>query len=107
MLVVKAYAMLVLIPEWIVRAPLILIHQTPDIQLGPGAFVSAEIAGTFVGRVLTAIDFFDIWQGWIMGIGLAVMAGIPPRRGVIAVLALWVSWVVVGALLAGAVPPPQ
>ncbi len=107
MLVVKAYAMLVLIPEWIVRAPLILIHQTPDIQLGPGAFVSAEIAGTFVGRVLTAIDFFDIWQGWIMGIGLAVMAGIPPRRGVIGVLALWVSWVVVGALLAGAVPPPQ
>ncbi len=99
MLVVKAYAMLVLIPEWIVRTPLILIQQTPDIKFGPGALLSEDIAATFVGRILAGIDFFDVWQGWIMGVGLAVMAGIPTRHGIIAVLALWGAWVVVGALL--------
>jgi hypothetical protein len=120
MLVVKAYAMLVLIPEWIVRTPLILIQaewiaRTPLIyiqqisttQLGLRAFVADNLSGTLVGRILAGIDFFDIWQGWIMGIGLAVMADIPTRRGIIAVLALWAAWVGVGALLAGAVPPPQ
>lgn len=103
MLVVKAYAMLVLIPEWIVRTPLILIQQTPDIQLGPGALLSENFAGTLVGRILTGIDIFDFWQGWIMGIGLAVMAGIPTNRGISAVLALWGAWLVVGALLGPAV----
>ena len=107
MLVVKSYAMLVLIPEWIVRTLLILSQQTPDIQLGPAALLSEEIAATLVGRILAGIDFFDVWQGWIMGVGLAVMAEIPTRRGIIAVLALWGAWVVVGALIAGAVPAAQ
>ena len=107
MLTVKAYALALLTAEWVVRTPLILIEQTPFIHVGPGAFLSEELAETLFGRILMGINVFDLWQAWVMGIGLAVMGGIPRRRGIIAVMVLWAAWILSGAVLGGLVPEPQ
>ena len=107
MLTVKSYALLVLIPEWIVRTPLILIERTSLIHLGPGAFVSEDLARTFAGRILTGINLFDFWQAWVLGIGLAIMAQIPPKQGIVAVLVLWGAWTLLLAVLGGIAPAPQ
>ena len=80
MLVVKGYASMVLIPEWIVRTPLILIQETADVYTGPGVFVPAEMANSFFGKMLIGINLFDLWQIWIMGIGIAVMSRAPVKK---------------------------
>jgi len=109
MLVVKAYASLVIIPEWIVRTPLILARGTPEVHTGLGAFVSGELARTFAGRVLTFVNFFDIWQICVMGIGIAVMTDAPTKKATIALLVLWAFWIIGGAAvetMASGMPQP-
>lgn len=110
MLVVKGYASLVVGVEWVVRSLLILAWQTPVVHTGPGALVSEEAARTFAGQALLAVSFFDVWQAVIMGIGTAVMAQVPIRKAVFAVLVLWGLWVmsigVIGSVTLSAPPGP-
>lgn len=89
MLVVKGYASLVIGVEWLVCAALILARQTPVVYTGPGVLVSEGMARTFAGQVLLGIDLFDVWQAVVIGIGTAVMAQVPVRKAVFAVLVLW------------------
>jgi len=108
MLAIKGYATLVLIPEWIVRVPLILIEGTADVYTGPGAFVPAEMANSFFGKMLIGINLFDIWQIWIMGIGLAAMSKVSVRKATLLLLILWGLWIMGGAAvesMAAGMPP--
>jgi hypothetical protein len=107
MLVVKGYASLVVGVEWAARTLLMLARQTPVVHTGPGVLVSEESARTFAGQVLLAINFFDVWQAAVMGIGLAVVARVPARKAVFALLALWGFWVLgMGALGSAALSVP-
>jgi len=106
MLAVKAYASVIAGVEWIVRTPFILISQSPVIHLGPGIFVSDEMAPTFVGRLLVNIDLFELWQAGVLGLGVSILANVSTRRGVISLLLLWGTWVVLEAM-AGAAPIPK
>ncbi|MBT4499909.1 MAG: hypothetical protein HOC74_19430 [Gemmatimonadetes bacterium] len=108
MLVVKGYASMVLIPEWIVRTPLILIQETADVYTGPGVFVPAEMANSFFGKMLIGINLFDLWQIWIMGIGIAVMSRAPVKKATLLLLILWGLWIMGGAAvesMASGMPP--
>jgi len=95
-LVVKAYATLVVAPEWMVRAVLILATDSPFVYTGPGVFVGEAASATFFGRVLLGINFFDLWQVWIMGAGLAVMGDIGVKRATLAIAVLWSLWLLGG-----------
>ena len=97
MLVVKGYASVVVGVEWIVRTLLILVEGTSLVHTGLGVFVSEEMARTFAGRVLIGVNFFDLWQVYILGVGIAVMGAVPIRKAVYSVLVLWGIWVVGGA----------
>jgi hypothetical protein len=108
MLVVKGYASMVLIPEWIVRTPLILAQETADVHTGPGAFVPAEMANTFFGKMLIGINLFDLWQIGIMGIGIAVMSRASVKKATLMLLILWGLWIMGGAAvesMASGMPP--
>ncbi len=113
MLIVKGYASLVLIPEWIVRTFLTLVKGSPAVHTGLGMFVPEEMVNTFAGKVLIQIDFFDCWQAWVIGIGLAVMANVPAKRALAAIFVLWGLWIVGGAAIEpsaqapGFVPPGE
>lgn len=101
MLVVKAYASLVLAVELCVRALLILLHNSPQVLLSPGAILSPEMQDTLIGRILVGANLFDFWQACVMGIGISVMIGMPHRRGITAIAGLWGMLVIFGAVLAG------
>ena len=110
MLIVKGYASLVLIPQWILRTFLVMINDTMVVYTGLGAFVPRDMRQTFEGRVLVAIDCFDFWQAWVLGIGLAAMAGVPTKRALIAVYVLWGLWILGGATvetISSALPVPE
>lgn len=107
MLVAKGYASLVLIPEWLVRTPLMRARGTPEVHTGPGAFVGEHMAGLFFGRLLRGINLFDLWQLWILGIGIAVMARAPEKKVIAGLLILWVLWIATGAAIEGIPPRPE
>ena len=109
MLVVKAYALLVVAIEWVVRVVLVLATGDLGAHLGLGLFLSEEAAATFGGRILTALNPFDLWQIGIMGIGLSVLADAPVRRATLSLGLLWLIWVFGGVfieVISQSVPPP-
>ena len=97
MLVVKGYASMVLVPEWIVGTMLVLSKGSPDVQTGPGIFVTPALVGTFVGTLMMAINLFDIWQGYIIGLGGATMADASRTRALVTIFALYAIWIIAGA----------
>ena len=110
MLVVKAYAALVVAVEWAVRAVLVLATGDIGAHLGLGPLLSEEAAATFGGRVLTALNPFDLWQVGIMGVGLSVLADAPVRKATLALALLWLFWLIGGVVIEtigqSALPPP-
>jgi hypothetical protein len=96
-LIIKAYATLVVAIEWGVRALVVLATDSPFVHTGPGLLVGDEAAATFVGRVLVNINFFDLWQVWIMSVGMSVLGQIDGRRTLWALSALWLMWLLGGA----------
>ena len=109
MLVLKGYASILLVPETVLRTLMVLVKGSPSVHTGPGAFVPAEWAGTFVGNLMTAINLFDLWQGWVMGVGLAVLASVSEKKAFFAIFTLYLLWIVVGAAVetvAPRIPPP-
>ena len=99
-LVIKGYASLVVGLEWLFRALLINIQQTPIVQTGMGWFVPQNVATTFVGRVLADINFFDLWQIAIIATGMSVLGNVAMRKALISVLVLWGIYVGGGAAIA-------
>ena len=110
MLVVKAYALLVVGVEWVVRVVLVLATGDIGAHLGLGLFLSEEAAATFGGRILTALNPFDLWQIGIMGVGLSALADAPERRATLMLGLLWLIWIVGGVFIEtigqSALPPP-
>ena len=80
-----------------VRALMVLATDSPFVFMGPGMFVGDEATATFFGRVLMNINFFDLWQLWIMGIGLSMLGSIDRQRAQWTLAALWVMWLFGGA----------
>jgi hypothetical protein len=106
MLVAKAYAMLVAAPECVAITALSLLSNSLVVYTGPGALLPSSLAYTYAGRALQAVNLFDLWQIWIMGAGLAVMARVPPRRARLALLALWGAWILFAAATEALAPQP-
>ena len=109
MLVVKAYALLVVGVEWVTRAVLVLATGDIGAHLGLGALLSKEAAATFGGRILTALNPFGLWQIGIMGVGLSVLADAPVRKATVSLGLLWLLWIFGGAFIetiGQSVPPP-
>ena len=104
MLVVKGYASMVLVPEWIVGTMLVLSKGSPDVQTGPGIFVTPALVGTFVGNLMMAINLFDIWQGYIIGLGVATMADASRTRALVTIFALYAIWIIAGAAVETVAP---
>ena len=104
MLAVWGYSSLIGIIALIVRVPLMLAKQTMVIHTGPGVLVPEHMLETFLGRLLAGVDLFTFWQVCVLAIGVAAVANFATRKAFVALLVLWVAWVVVKAALGGLVP---
>lgn len=101
MLTVVGYAWLIGIISMAVRVPLMLAKETAIIHMGPGVFVSETMGKTFLGRLLTGIDLFTVWEVCVMGIGIAVIGALPKKKAIGAMLVVWAAWIFVKAGLSG------
>ena len=100
MLVVKGYASVAILVEWLARIPLTLASGMPMVPLGPGIFVTDASGGSWWANLLIGINVFDVWQAVLMGIGVSVVGRVPLRRALWAVFALWLMWVTSSATMA-------
>jgi len=101
MLPVTAYSSLIGLLQTIIVIPLMLQKQTMQIHTGLGVLVSDEMAKTFLGRLISGVDLFGLWQACIVGIGIAIVANLPTRKAVTGTLILWAIWIVLKAGLGG------
>ena len=99
MLVIKAYAALVVAVEWVLRAVLVFTTGDPGVQLGLGAVLAEGTAASLSGRVLLAANPFDLWQIGIMGVGLSALIEVETRKTIAAILVLWLFWLVGGVAI--------
>ena len=99
MLVVKAYAALVVAVEWAVQAVLVLATGDIGAHIGLGLFLSEEAAATFGGQVLMALNPFDLWQIGIMGVGLSALTDAPERKATLLLGLLWLFWLIGGTVI--------
>ena len=114
MLAIKSYAGLVTVPQWILLTLLARIgaSEPPAPFTGPGVFHAGVLlpagAESFAGRFLMGLNLFDLWQAILLGIGLAVITGVPRSRALVVVLVPWLVWTAMGALPSpDAAPAPE
>jgi hypothetical protein len=97
MLAVKGYAAMMTIPRWLLLA---VFHRlgAENVAFGPAAFLNPADREDVVGQILVGLDFFDLWQAVVMGVGLAVMSGRSPRAGIAMSIGLWLLWIILGSM---------
>jgi hypothetical protein len=61
-----------------------------------GSFLSVGETNAALYRLATALDFTTIWTMVLMGIGLAIVAGVKRSSGYIAVFGWWVLITLIG-----------
>lgn len=105
-LAVKAYASLVMIPQWILLTPLVRAGNASasPLTFTPGALLE-DPSASMLGRLLEAINLFDIWEAVVIGIGLSVMTAQPARRTIGVIVIMWLAWTALGALAPTGQPP--
>ena len=94
-----AHVSLVGIPSAIVRVPLIIAKGTSDVTLSPAAFLPADAHNTFLYHLLAQCDVFFIWMMGLSALAISVLAGIPTRKAVTAIVVLWLVMAPILALL--------
>ena len=68
---VTGFALLVLVPETVVKTTLVLLWGSLDPAIHPGVFLDDADLETLPGLFLTGVDFFGIWFLCLLGLGLA------------------------------------
>ena len=104
MLAVHAYASLITILQLIVLTPIRQAKGTMILALGPGLLLGEEMAGTFVGDMINAIDIFVLWQIGVAAVGLAVLSRAAMGKALTSLLVLWVLYLLAAGAFGGFMP---
>jgi len=70
---VTAYSWLVVVVGLLIKAPIILSKQTINVHFSPAAFLSNE--ESFIYKLLSQFDLFNIWCFFIVTIGISALTG--------------------------------
>ena len=80
---------------FLIKLPLMLSQNTMNIHFSPATLMSESTSETFLYKLLAKFDLFGIWGIVVLGIGLAIVAGLKPKKVlpwvVILYLAYWVG----------------
>lgn len=93
MLGVTAYSALVGLIQLAIATPWIISSGELEVYTGLGMLLSGPPT-TLLSLVVAGIDFFSLWQIYIMATGMAVLTGLDPRRCLIALAVTWGVFVV-------------
>ena len=100
---IYAYSSLVDAVRLLVITPVIISENTLDVHIGFGLLLSEPVSQAFIGKVVSSIDIFDVWQVLVVSMGLAVVGQISKRKTLGTVLGLWFIWLIFNAFLASAI----
>ena len=96
---IYAYSSLIDAVRLLVVTPIIISENSLDVHIGFGSLLSEQASQTFIGKVFSSIDIFDVWQVLVVSMGLAVVGQISSRRTLGAVFGLWFIWHIFNAFL--------
>ena len=68
---ITAYSWLIIVVGLMIKAPIILNKNTVDVHFSPATFLSDT--DSFVYKLLSQFDLFNIWSFFIVSIGIAVV----------------------------------
>ncbi len=91
---VYVYAGITGLLGFLIKLPLMLSQKTMNIHFSPATFMSEASNETFLYKLLAKFDLFGLWGMVVLGIGLAIVAGLKPKKVLPWVVILYVLfWV--------------
>jgi len=89
---VVSFSFLVLLPETIVRLPLIFMKGSTKVYLGLAILLPAAWENSPLFRLCRELNVFSIWMVGLLMIGIPIVTGISRKRAAITVAYLWAIW---------------
>lgn len=89
-LAATSFAHLVIIPELVIKTPLILARKSFEFYLGPAAFLPRAWHGSSLFNLLEQFDIFTVWMLVLLILGIPIMANINPKQAALLVGVLYV-----------------
>jgi hypothetical protein len=96
------YSSLVAIPASIVKFPLVMVKGDVNVQTSLALILSPDKQGSFIYSVLSSFDIFTVWQVLLLSIGLGVMYKFTTKKALVAVIVLWIIWILLKSGLSSA-----
>jgi hypothetical protein len=92
MLNATGWVLMITLPATIVTVPLVMAKGSMDVSLGLGVLAGAGM-GDFLKTFLKAFDLFTLWQVWLSGVAIAVLAPTSTSKGFWGIFIAWMVWV--------------
>lgn len=99
MLNASAWVLMITLPATIVTVPLIVAKGSMDVSIGLGVLAGADM-GDFLKTFLKSFDLFTLWQVWLSGVAIAVLAPTSAGKGFWGIFIAWLIWVMAQSGLA-------
>ncbi len=84
---------------FLIKIPLMLSQGTMNIHFSFATFMSESASDSFLYKLLAKMDLFSVWGMVVLGIGLAIVGGLKPKKVLPWVIILFVLWWVGSAAL--------
>lgn len=94
-----AFSSLIVVLQFVLRTPLVLLKHTALIETGPALILGPDQQGGFLYNFLANFDVFVIWKVVLLVLGLELAAGIARSRAAWCVLSLWGVWILLTTAL--------
>ena len=98
-----SFYFLVLIPEAILKTPLIIAKKTMNIHLGLAALLTPGESNFLLVNLFNKIDIISIWMIALMIIALPIITEISRRKAAYITGGLWGLWFVLATFLGNAI----
>ena len=98
-----SFIFLIKIPEAVLSGFLIDLKGTARVFLGPAVLLPPDWFQSSLFTLLNRLDVFSIWMAILLVMALPIVADIAHKRAALIVAALWVVWLLEGALFGGLV----
>lgn len=84
---------------FLIKMPIMLSQKTMNIHFSLATLMAESSRETFLYKLLAKLDLFSIWGMVVLGMGLAVVAGLKPKKVLPWVIILYVLFWVASAAL--------
>lgn len=100
MLSIFTYSLLVGIPGFVIKTPLILAKGSIEkVQTSLALFLPVDLSDKFYYNFLAGFDIFNFWQVMLISLGVSVVYNFTFKKSFTAVFILWLLAILVGTVL--------